>query len=71
MPGIVLDAILTYIGVDESVPDVPTVIGEALVPTVVNKLEVETSKPTGGVIVTADTRLVPETLKEVEVDEVP
>ena len=37
----------------------------------VNKLEVETSKPTGGVMVTDDTKLVADTLKEVEVDDVP
>ena len=71
MPGIALSANLTNIVVEAIVPDEPTVIGDVFVPTVVNVLDVDTSSPTGGVIVMPVCILVPDTVNDLDVEAVP
>ena len=72
VPALAVEGILTYKVGKDIVPDVPTVNGEALVPTLLEKSDaVETSKPTGGVTVIPLVILVPETLMLCAVDAVP
>ena len=58
--------------VEEIVPDAPTTIGDALVPTLAEKSEVvDTSKPEGGVTVIPAFISAPETLNDWATDGVP
>ena len=71
VPGMAFAPNLTKIVVDEIVPEAPTTIGLEFVPTVVNVELVETSKPTGGVTVIPPIMLVPDTVKDLEVEAEP
>jgi len=72
VPAVADEGILTYkLGTDIE-PDVPTVIGDALVPTLLEKSEtVDTSKPVGGVTVIPPTIFPPETAILCAADAVP
>lgn len=72
VPTGALYIILTYIVVDETVPEDPTTIGDALVPTLDAKVEdVDTSSPTGGFIDIPETIFVPDTENDVLDEAVP
>jgi hypothetical protein len=72
VPALAVEGILTYKVGKDMVPDVPTVNGEAFVPTLLEKFDtVDTSKPEGGVTVIPLVIFVPETLILCAVDAVP
>ena len=71
-PAVAVEGILTYKVGKDMVPDVPTVNGEAFVPTLLEKSDtVDTSKPDGGVTVIPLDIFNPETLILCAVDAVP